>query len=584
MLNRTGIKSSVSHGIGRKKAVAFMAVPDVIKNGRIIDYTDNYKKRGYDTAVFSAPIQLGNEDYYVAAVINVEKEKNSFYLHEVAVVNKKEDDMSFKTGTVKHGAPSDISSSIYSLLNKLQNVNKNSNNVKFSLDIDSDGNKLTQQQAEYFKDSKVRDEDGNLLKVYHGTSENFTVFDKTKGRANMDIQGMFFSPWELDAKGYGSNVNAYYINITNPASEQMGYKALRKFQGQNNAGVKAREYLESLGYDGVNNENEEFIAFNSNQIKLADNLTPTENEDIRFSRDVDYSYEELTKKPDMKITRINDSIDYKANSINRKNIIETAIDNAKKIGKVNENGNAVIYVDDIKTDIIVPKNAIKHSLDRRLNVNAPIVVNVGNILKNSIRINELIPRNEHIEKSYALIGIAKNNVDEPYIVSFVVNKHTNEIQSIDVLYAVNAKTRPAGSLSPEVSTPPTGPKISISNLLAYVNNYFPDILPESVLKHYGYSSRPEGNIGESALFSRDVDYSEYSQLKHENKHLKEVNELLKHQFELTNGREVSTNALLAAGRNIKKLTPTRVTGVEVAEDFQYRKGSDFFTVKAFLQF
>lgn len=568
VLNRTGVKSSVSHGIGRKKAVAFMAVPDVIKNGRIIDYTDNYKKRGYDTAVFSAPIQLGDEDYYVAAVINVEKEKNSFYLHEVAVVNKKEDDMSFKTGTVKHGTPSDISSSIYSLLNKLQNVNKNSNNVKFSLDIDSDGNKLTQQQAEYFKNSKVRDEDGNLLKVYHGTSENFTVFDKTKGRANMDIQGMFFSPWELDAKGYGSNVNAYYINITNPASEQMGYKALRKFQGQNNAGVKAREYLESLGYDGVNNENEEFIAFNSNQIKLADNLAPTENEDIRFSRDVDYSYEELTKKPDMKITRIDDSIDYKANSISRKNIIETAIDNAKKIGRVNENGNAVIYVDDIKTDIIVPKNAIKHSLDRRLNVNAPIVINVGDILKNSIRINELIPRNEHIEKSYALIGIAKNNVDEPYIVSFVVNKHTNEIQSIDVLYAVNAKTRPAGSLSPEVSTPPTGPKISISNLLDYVNNYFPDILPESVLKHYGYSSRPEGNIGGSALFSRDVDYAEYSQLKRENKHLKEVNELLKHQFELTNGREVSTNALLAAGRNIIKLTPTRVTGVEVAEDMK----------------
>ena len=52
----------------------------------------------------------------------------------MAVVNKKEDDMSFKTGTVKHGTPSDISSSIYSLLNKLQNVNKNSNDVKYSLD------------------------------------------------------------------------------------------------------------------------------------------------------------------------------------------------------------------------------------------------------------------------------------------------------------------------------------------------------------------------------------------------------------------------------------------------------------------
>lgn len=452
---------------------------------------------------------------------------------------------------------------------KVENVDIPGTDTKFSLDVDSDGNKLTQQQAEYFKNSKVRDEDGNLLKVYHGTSESFTVFDKTKGRANMDIQGMFFSPWELDAKGYGENVNAYYINITNPASEQMGYKALRKFQGQNNAGVKAREYLESLGYDGVNNGDEEYIAFNSNQIKLADNLTPTENEDIRFSRDVNYSYNELIKKPDMKITEIDDSIEYVANALGRKNIIETAINNAKKIGKVNDNGNAVIHVDDIKTDIIVPKGAIKHSLDRRLSVNAPIAVNVGSILKNAIRINELIPRNEHIEKSYALIGIAKNSVNEPFVVSFIVNKHTNEIQSIDVLYAVNAKKEPAGSSkSPEVSTPPTGSTISISNLLDYVNNNFPDILPESVLKHYGYSSRPEGNIGESALFSRDVDYAEYAELKRENKHLKEINEVLKHQFELTNGREVSANSLLIAARKIIKLTPTRMTGVDVAKEMK----------------
>lgn len=154
--------------------------------------------------------------------------------------------------------------------------------AKFSTK-DSEGKTLTPEQQEYFKDSKVRDEDGNLLKVYHGTSEDFTVFDRTKGRHNMDIQGSFFSPWELDAQGYGTNVKAYYLNITNPASEQIGYKALRMFQGQNNAGVKAREYLESLGYDGVNNSNEEYIAFNSNQIKLADNTNPTDSEDVRYS-------------------------------------------------------------------------------------------------------------------------------------------------------------------------------------------------------------------------------------------------------------------------------------------------------------
>ena len=40
-----------------------------------------------------------------------------------------------------------------------------------------------------------------------------------------------------------------------------------------------------------------------------------------------------------------------------------------------------------------------------------------------------------------LIGIVKNIVNEPFVVSFIVNKHTNEIQSIDVIYAVNTKKK-----------------------------------------------------------------------------------------------------------------------------------------------
>ena len=133
VLNRTGVKSSISHGIGRGKAVAFKAVPDVIKNGKIIDYTNNYKNRDYDTAVFSAPIKMGNKDYYVATVVNVNKNSNEYYLHEIAMTNKKEDETLFKTGNSQKTTPSNASSSIYSLLNKLQNVNNNE--TKFSLDI-----------------------------------------------------------------------------------------------------------------------------------------------------------------------------------------------------------------------------------------------------------------------------------------------------------------------------------------------------------------------------------------------------------------------------------------------------------------
>ena len=42
---------------------------------------------------------------------------------------------------------------------------------------DSDGVVLTNEQIEYFKNSIVRDENGNLLVVYHGSPSLFTEFE-----------------------------------------------------------------------------------------------------------------------------------------------------------------------------------------------------------------------------------------------------------------------------------------------------------------------------------------------------------------------------------------------------------------------
>ena len=47
--------------------------------------------------------------------------------------------------------------------------------------------------------------------------------------------------------------------------------------------------------------------------------------------------------------------------------------------------------------------------------------------------------------------------------------------------------------------------ISIRSLLDYVNRYFPDVLPESVLRYYNHDRRPEGKLGESALYQRRDD-------------------------------------------------------------------------------
>ena len=85
---------------------------------------------------------------------------------------------------------------------------------------------------------------------------------------------------------------------------------------------------------------------------------------------------------------------------------------------------------------------------------------------------------------------------------------------------------------------------------------------------FGYRKNADNDNTSKKRYSRDVDYSEYAELKRENKHLKDINEVLKHQFELTNGREVSTKSLLIAARKIIKLTPTRMTGVDVAKEMK----------------
>ncbi len=128
---------------------------------------------------------------------------------------------------------------------------------------------------------------------------------------------------------------------------------------------------------------------------------------------------------------------------------------------------------------------------------------VGDILKNAIQINELLPRYEHIKDSYILMSAAKNKTNEHYVISFVVNRYSNELVDMDVMYSVNAKKEPAGRLSPSITAQSTGyftgSTISIENYLDVANKYFPDVLPEDVLKHYGYERRPDGVLGEDTL-------------------------------------------------------------------------------------
>ena len=128
--------------------------------------------------------------------------------------------------------------------------------------------------------------------------------------------------------------------------------------------------------------------------------------------------------------------------------------------------------------------------------------------------NELNPKMENAKKAYVLIGIAKNTNEDMYIVRFVVNRYDNELLSMDVLYAANAKKESAALNAPRFTTKSlsfTDSKISVADLLSLVNTHFPEILPADVLRHFGRDARPEGILAPDILYSSedtDVNTSE----------------------------------------------------------------------------
>jgi hypothetical protein len=119
-----------------------------------------------------------------------------------------------------------------SISQNAENVNSESQKVKkFALpDTDSDGGKLTAEQREFFGKSAIVDADGKLLKMYHGTAADFTVFDLAESGASNDHTshiGFWFTPRKAVAENFAEfNANEYrgkkarvqevYLNIENP--------------------------------------------------------------------------------------------------------------------------------------------------------------------------------------------------------------------------------------------------------------------------------------------------------------------------------------------------------------------------------
>lgn len=76
LFSRAKVKTAlVGHGTSEAKIETIAAVPEVIKNGQLLNQIENYNGRGYDTFVFGAPVTYKDRTVLVGAVVaNVERQ------------------------------------------------------------------------------------------------------------------------------------------------------------------------------------------------------------------------------------------------------------------------------------------------------------------------------------------------------------------------------------------------------------------------------------------------------------------------------------------------------------------------------
>ena len=198
---------------------------------------------------------------------------------------------------------------------------KVSNDTKYSL-ADSDGKTLTKEQSEYFKDSKMRDENGNLKVMYHGSQDaGFHVFD---GKYSDDDISFFFVDRNDVAASYSGTSETYEAQTIRTAEDMNnfiesigaeGYEVIEKdgkftllYEGDRVAASDTAKgiYEEFCWYEGVGEGDANYKVYLNltNPLVVDAEGRNWDNISREFSQEVADRYNSLTEEEKANLTEL----------------------------------------------------------------------------------------------------------------------------------------------------------------------------------------------------------------------------------------------------------------------------------------
>ena len=327
----------IANKAGTEKTAHIAKIREIIETAQLYAQDDNVEHNKFSQFLYyEVIVKYNGEKYPLYINVGLSKYDKTYHIYDITKKIRDTANRINGLGRLSLNESDALENGISSISVPQESDSVKRSDEKFS-DRDSDGHQLSQEQQEFFKNSKVRDEHGNLLVMYHGTpNATFTTFRS----------GSYFTEHKWYAERYkergasslsykktadNPDVYAVYLDIKkpfdtrNPEERRIFEEEYYRHYGMGTPlmesglpdwldGGDLQEFIEEMGYDydglildegstgGYGDEvvsrGVSYMIFDPSQVKSVDNKTPTKDKDIHYS-DRDSTYMDAVNAGDM---------------------------------------------------------------------------------------------------------------------------------------------------------------------------------------------------------------------------------------------------------------------------------------------